>query len=252
MKKIFNWFRSVRGKEGEAEDVVQIKTGDISEPSKDLSFFGKFRKCFANVDEKEVLDVAGNSSSAAFRDLKFRTCPRNDEDPTTSRVRDWVMESARHLVPPTTPCVEGSQRDEAFCESERSKAATSTQPLEDGDPATNRPVLAKYVLPITHTCRSSKIRGSSEEVQFSRRSQPSSVPSPSARSMWTGATTPTARRESAPDPKPSIAAPPAGPEPTASGADAPGDSAAFRGFSWASPLGSLSVPIVCTRSRHAP
>jgi hypothetical protein len=126
------------------------------------SSFKKLIRCLE--DAEEPVTIKSNPQSH-IKPISVDTgCIRED-----SRIRDWLLDSARFNTPPATPHVDPSQKDSAASEAAFSKATTASNrcpcPEDKQEP---RPVLAKL---IGHAPQPPKPqeREHEHEVLFSRR-----------------------------------------------------------------------------------
>lgn len=139
--------------------------GDLEQRGrkKGQSSFKKLIKCLEDVEEPVTLKA---NAQDLIRPIPVDNgCFRED-----SRIRDWLLDSARFATPPATPHGDPSQQNSAASEAAFSKATTASQPCPCPDDREEpRPVLAKHV---GQAAQPPKPREQEHEVLFSRRAAP--------------------------------------------------------------------------------
>ena len=259
---MLSWIRSIQSAKQTPDDNVPKFDQTQTKPKANSTFFKKLRKCFSETEESSL--IAGMSAACMGPNKLAATGAPNTiskhDDPQNIRIREWVMESSRYLSPPTTPHRDGSHKDEVTCETERSKATTSSLPGKEIEHEATRPRLAKEMT-ISGRHPRNKILG--EEVQFSRRTRTTTTTSlPQTVAHTHGIET----RSSISSPKSKSDHPPAvfahavsapGSEPVIAACDGGGSGQGEgerleQSASWAGPLGLLFAPILCTQNRRIP
>lgn len=228
----------------------------------------KIIRCLEDAEDPVIMNT--NAQNLIKPNTAPNACTRED-----SRIRDWLLDSARYATPPATPHCDPSQKDSAA--SEFSKATTTASqpnpcsepkevavgpgvlqgaPFEDQEEA--RPVLAKLIGSAA-TPQPKIAKEHEHEVLFSRRTAPSRAkPSGSrARPAWppTTARDDVGRSGAAVTSDMLLSPPRAAEQPraAASGDGGPGEGWTDRGWTdrgWWPEL--LSSPVTCSRARRSP
>ena len=256
------WLRFVSSRKLAHIRIEQDSDQSKEKPARTNSITRKLRKCFAASKDTSVSEILPRPLSGPSK-LESTNSARH-EDPQTARIREWVLDSARYSTPPSTHR-DGSHKDENTSETERSKATTSSFPGLPGkeiEESVLRPKIAKDIPTATSFVRPVKTKNSSENVQFSRRSRtPNPVPNAAV-----SAIRPEMEQPLQPEPNPEQecnypAAMSNAVQPDnfgevlktegELGSGSVGDGVRF-GISWATPIGSLFAPILCTQNRRVP
>ena len=204
---------------------------------KGQSSFKNLFKCFEDAEEPVIINP--NAQNLIKPISTSAECNRED-----SRIRDWLLDSARYTSPPATPHGDPSQKDSAASEAALSKATTLSFPYpcpEDPGKEDALPVLAKL---IGQAPQPAKPREQEHEVLFSRRGAPPPAEAAGSRARLEQ---PPARGETAR----SGAAATAATAPKTE--EAPGGIGGWQRGWWPESLGSLVLsPVACTQSRRPP
>jgi hypothetical protein len=156
------WIKKQNKADGNKKADKSCDNGEQCDKKKGQSSFKKFIRCLEDTEEPVAINA---NVQNLIKPVSVDTgCIRED-----SRIRDWLLDSARFATPPATPHGDPSQKDSAASEAAFSKATTASHPQYPEDKQEPHPVLAKLIRQAPQPTK----REQEHEVLFSRRATPS-------------------------------------------------------------------------------